>query len=145
MGILGNQVRVVDTTIPVIARVIPSLCGLPNADKPDAMKGSGGGGLVFGGWAVKHGSLTSINKALSEDQKRPQGYISAQVTIQGRPVRRPVYVLNQHCERVYITHSDLFGRYQAVGLDQTQRYIVLALDKPDREYNAAISDYVQPE
>jgi hypothetical protein len=31
------------------------------------------------------------------------------------------------------------------GLEKNERYIVFSLDTPDREFNAAISDFVQPE
>lgn len=75
----------------------------------------------------------------------PLGNIDAMVTLQGSPVARPVFVLNQRGVILRQTHSGANGRYVVEGLEQDQRYIVFALDEPDREYNAAISDYVKPE
>lgn len=74
-----------------------------------------------------------------------KGIIDAMVTMQGRPVARPVWVLDQRGVIIAKTTSDEDGRYLVEGLDKAQRYIVLSLDVPERKYNAAISDYVQPE
>ncbi|MGB5854275.1 MAG: hypothetical protein WBH20_03280 [Oceanisphaera sp.] len=118
----------------------------PNTDNPIVIPSLGGVLIVAKPlFEMRVESISFINKHLPPEERHPAGEINAKVTIQGRPVSRPVYVLNQECERVYVTHSDSQGRYRAIGLHSDQRYVVVALDKPGREYNAAISDYVKPE
>lgn len=76
---------------------------------------------------------------------RNRGVITGTVTVQGKPVARPVVILSQSGEIIERGHSNNDGVYSFHGLDENQRYIVLSLDVPERKYNAAISDYVQPE
>lgn len=98
---------------------------------------------VLGGLPTHFGNISRLGIPLGANIKF--GSINAMVTMQGRPISRPVWVLDQRGVLVAKTTSDEAGRYVVEGLDKGQRYIVLSLDKPEREYNAAISDYVQPE
>lgn len=96
---------------------------------------------------VKKQRISNVISPLSMSRAHAAGLssISGIVTIQGRPVSRPIMVLSQSGELIAKTTSNDSGAYSVAGLDSSQRYIVLSLDTPDREYNAAISDYVKPE
>jgi len=94
-----------------------------------------------------HSTLAPINRngPFTPGRNPSLGKIDALVTLQGSPVAKPVFILNQAGVLIAKTTSDQAGRYVVEGLEKNERYIVFALDTPDREFNGAISDFVQPE